>query len=69
LRISQLMGLSPDQFIYLGDSGTDMQAANAAGMYAVGAAWGFRKPEELLKDGAKKIIYKPTELLSILHTI
>lgn len=28
--------------ILLGDTGTDMKTANAAGMYPVGVLWGFR---------------------------
>ena len=35
--------------IYLGDSGVDMQTSRAAGCYSVGALWGFRPREELLK--------------------
>lgn len=65
LEIVKLLGLSPEDFVYLGDSDTDMETANSAGMYAVGAAWGFRTTEELLEAGAKKIIYKPTELLEL----
>lgn len=31
------LGISPENVIYVGDSGVDMQAANSAGAYAVGA--------------------------------
>jgi len=65
LKISRQLGLSPAEFVFLGDSGIDMRTANAAGMYAVGAAWGFRTVEELKNSGAKKIIYRPGELLDI----
>jgi phosphoglycolate phosphatase len=66
LTISRQMGLAPKQFIYLGDTNTDMQTAVAAGMLPVGATWGFRTPDELLKFGAKVLLKKPTELLDVL---
>ena len=34
----------------MGDT-ADMQTANAAAMYPLGALWGFRKAEELLAAG------------------
>lgn len=66
LEIADLLGIKPGEFLYLGDSGTDMKTANAAGMYAVGALWGFRDADDLLQNGAKKIIEKPEELLELL---
>jgi len=66
LEIAVKLGLKPDECLYIGDSGTDMETANAAGMYAVGALWGFRKADELLAAGAKKLIQKPAELLELL---
>ena len=35
-------------------------------MSAVGAAWGVRTVEELLKAGARAIIHQPLELLALL---
>lgn len=58
------MKLSTEEFIYLGDSGIDMKTALAAGMYPVGALWGFRTKEELLEAGAKALIQDPLELLN-----
>ena len=43
-----------------------MQTAHAADMCAVGALWGFREQEELLKDGAQLLISKPIEVLDFL---
>ena len=54
------------QCLYVGDSGVDMQTARAAGMFAVGALWGFRGKEELLKNGAQLLINKPGEVLEYL---
>lgn len=66
IHIAQKMSLSPDAFLYLGDTNTDMNTANGAGMFAVGALWGFRTESELLESGAKAVIKKPMELLDLL---
>jgi len=62
-QIASLLGLPADQFLYLGDTDTDMKTANAAGMNAVGVLWGFRGPEELLASGARVLIDNPMQLL------
>jgi phosphoglycolate phosphatase len=66
LEIANIMDIPTEKFLYMGDSGTDMETARAAGMYPVGVKWGFRKPEELISSGAKKIIDKPQELIGII---
>lgn len=50
---------------YVGDSNVDMQTAKAAGLYALGAAWGFRGAEELRLAGADKIIASAQELVGL----
>jgi len=66
LQIGEKFGISPEDIIYVGDSGTDMQTANNAGMFAVGALWGFRTQEELTSNGAKLLIKNPLDLIKIL---
>lgn len=66
LEIARLMDVAPGDFAYVGDTNTDMRTANAAGMFAVGALWGFRTAEELLATGAKVLIEKPRDLLGVL---
>jgi phosphoglycolate phosphatase len=65
LLISTKLGIPPEKLVYAGDSGVDMQAANSAGMYAVGVLWGYREKEELIRHGAKKLISHPRELLDL----
>ncbi|MGB9719934.1 MAG: HAD family hydrolase [bacterium] len=65
LHIAHKLDIPPEQFIYLGDSCIDMQTGISAGMYPVGALWGFRTAEELLNAGAKKLIKKPEELIEL----
>lgn len=65
-EIAGMLGLKPAEFLYLGDTGTDMQTAAAAGMFPVGALWGFRTKEELLERGARALVHRPDELLEFL---
>ncbi len=66
LEIVENLNLSPDQFLYIGDTDVDMKTAKAAGMTAVGVLWGFRDQEELLENGADHIVAKPSEILDLL---
>lgn len=68
LAIAHSLNIPPAAFLYLGDTGTDMKTARAAGMYPVGALWGFRTAEELTESGAKRIIEHPGQLLDLLQT-
>lgn len=67
LMIADRMGISPSDFLYLGDSDVDMKTATAAGMFAAGALWGFRTKEELIENGARALLYHPKELLALLE--
>ena len=60
------LGIPPADFLYVGDTNTDMQTANAAGMFAVGVTWGFRPANELVENGAKVLITEPALLLKLL---
>jgi len=66
LEIAGILGLQSREILYLGDTGTDMQTASNAGMYAVGALWGFREKEELITNGARTVIDKPLDLLGFI---
>ena len=66
LQIARQIDIRPEEFLYLGDSDIDMKTAVAAGMYPVGALWGFRTREELLASGAEELIEHPTHLLRLL---
>lgn len=66
LQIAEDLKTDPSRIAYLGDTNTDMQTANSAGMYAVGALWGFRDSQELLANGAKVLAKRPEDVLDIL---
>jgi len=65
LEIARELGVQPADILYLGDTNTDMATANAAGMFAAGALWGFRDAEELTANGAKVLLERPLDLLSL----
>ncbi len=65
LKIAARLAIAPADFLYLGDSGIDMQTAVAAGMYPVGALWGFRDAAELTQCGAKTLLAQPLDLLTL----
>lgn len=65
LSVARRLKLAPADFLYLGDTNTDMKTAVAAGMFPVGALWGFRTAEELTANGAKVLIAKPMDLLAL----
>jgi phosphoglycolate phosphatase len=65
LKIAEMINIAPADIIFMGDSGVDMQTAARANMYPVGVLWGFREAEELLANGAKKLINHPMEFFSM----
>ncbi len=65
IEISDKLGIFPEEFLYLGDTGVDMKTSVAAGMYPVGVLWGFRTKDELVDNGAKMLLEKPVDLMSI----
>lgn len=60
------MGLAAGAVAYVGDSGTDMVFARAAGMLPVAAPWGYRSREELAEQGAVLMPACPAELADLL---
>ena len=69
LEIALKLDTPPAEFLFLGDSGVDMQTAVRAGMFGVGALWGFRSEKELRNSGAKKIIGHPGGIIPLMKWI
>jgi pyrophosphatase PpaX len=58
------LGASAEDAVYVGDSPFDMQAAKAAGLYAIGVSWGrIHTADKLLE--ADVVIDRPEELLEL----
>lgn len=66
LRIAQELGIPPKEFLYIGDTNTDMKTGAAAGMDTAGALWGFRNRRELEENHAVYILERPAEILGII---
>ncbi len=66
LEIAVDLNILPEEVLYLGDTDTDMKTANSAGMYPVGALWGFRTADELSAAGAKALVENPMDLMRLL---
>ena len=65
LKAASEFGVKPSECMYVGDTRTDMETGNVAGMHTVGVLWGFRDREELVSNGADEIVEKPQDLLQI----
>lgn len=63
-QVIEEMNVKPEDCLYIGDTGTDMETGKNAKLRTVGVLWGFRGKDELLQNGADIIIEKPAQLLS-----
>lgn len=63
LEVLRLSGIERKDALYVGDSEVDILTAENAGIDLVAVDWGFRPRETLIRNGAKKIISKPKDLL------
>ena len=66
LMAMEALGVKPEECIFVGDSGVDIETAVNSGALPVGVLWGFRNESELRQSGAKHIIGRPEELLNLL---
>ena len=64
-RVLEAMGANPDTAIYVGDSPSDMRAAQAAGVLAVGAGWSSASRLQGLAD---VMAHTPSDIPAILGT-
>ncbi len=66
LMALEKLSVAPDECLFVGDSGSDMQTAVNSGTIPVGVLWGFRQKEELISNGAEYLISEPMELVDLL---
>ena len=62
-EIINTLGFDKQEFMYMGDTSTDMLTAGAANIESIGVTWGYRKVDELLNAGAEHIVNYPIEVL------
>ena len=58
-------GASPETTVMIGDTSFDMMMARAAGVRALGVAWGYHPPEELHAAGAHAVAGHPRDILEL----
>ncbi len=58
---------APANAVMIGDTSYDMQMARAAGVRAIGVAWGYHEAHELLAAGADVVAQSPQELRELLQ--
>ncbi|MGW1364513.1 HAD family hydrolase [Streptomyces chartreusis] len=61
LALSRL-GVPPERAVFVGDSPSDMAAARAASVVALGAVWGWHPPAALRAAGADHLLPGPTSI-------
>jgi phosphoglycolate phosphatase len=64
--ITEALGVTYDECVFVGDSGVDLATAKNANMDCICVAWGFVGREGLLAKGADCIIDHPSELVSLI---
>ncbi|MCX7863936.1 MAG: HAD-IA family hydrolase [Novosphingobium sp.] len=55
-------GAQPAEAVMIGDTAYDMEMARAAGVRAIGVAWGYHAPAELVRAGAEFVAATPAQL-------
>jgi phosphoglycolate phosphatase len=63
--LAERMVVRPEHCALVGDAATDIATARAAGMRAVGVAWGYRPRDELVAAGADWVAATPSELMPL----
>lgn len=65
LQMAAHLGCRPEEILYCGDSGVDMQTGKNAGVKTAGVLWGFRDRKELAENGADFLAETAEALLDI----
>ncbi len=58
-------GAAPELSMMIGDTSYDMMMAKAAGVRAIGVAWGYHEEEELLAAGADYVARHPSDIIEL----
>lgn len=69
LNCLEATGVAPERAVMIGDSSFDMEMARAAGVRAIGVAWGYQPPERLLAAGAERVVEDFAALEAVLAEV
>jgi phosphoglycolate phosphatase len=67
VALADLMGVSPADTYFVGDSPVDIQTARNAAMKAVAVTWGFREKDQLQAAQPDFMLDDPLELISLME--
>jgi phosphoglycolate phosphatase len=62
-------GATPERTVMIGDTSYDMTMGRAAGAAALGVAWGYHAPDELVAAGAQAVAAEAAELPGALDAL
>ena len=62
-----MLGSSPENAVYIGDSEVDILTARNSNLDCISVSWGFRDKDTLIQNGAEMILSSPEELLNIIN--
>ena len=69
LEVIDILGVTPKECAFVGDSGMDMAAAKNSGCLAVGVLWGFREAEELKQNGSDYILENTSSIIELIREL
>lgn len=69
LRALDILGVSRENAVYIGDSEVDIATAQAAGIPCISVLWGYRSEQSLREAGARWLCGKPEEIPERLEEI
>ena len=58
-------GAAPETTMLIGDTSYDMEMARAAGIVAIGVAWGYHDSETLVRAGAHHVAERPEQIIEL----
>ncbi len=58
-------GAMPQDTLMIGDTAFDIGMARAANVTAIGVAWGYHAPQELIAEGAHHVAERPGDIVTI----
>jgi phosphoglycolate phosphatase len=62
-------GAAPHRSIMIGDTSYDMEMARAAGIVAIGVAWGYHDAETLARAGAHHVAERPEQIIELARLV
>ncbi len=67
-QIMEELGVKEGESLFIGDSSVDMKTGKNAGLFTIGVKWGFRDEDELIQNGADKIVSSPEMICDIINS-